>query len=407
MGRLFRAESIQPTVRKLLHYLTDRQSTRTSSFMQAYPEISICNDKIFPISRQPDGEGFQVCCIGGFRAGMVDDHRWAIDPVLDKGRPTGKGFLTRSQLFDLMDKTRLTPIAFQRHGWHRGEYHSSWSPIIPGRKNHALGPADLWGNIAMNRVESPADVNLQDTATPTLEQVGAIFDDRTEEERLALSISLSLRSMDISVEQIAEFYHEQLVDLMAAGLTDGRHAGGSQDQTLFSHVHSFFLHLGAARDYLAALVAARLSKDPSKVDSMGRLVDMLRPKHFGSDALLDLLADRKYIDPIPEKPNRRQMSGWLQDVSALRNQFVHSRPYGSRYVESFGRIVAVAPEAGLYRYKRPVVIENNADADALDVVAYHYKCATGLFQDLAEASGSDTSMLRLTDKDIISVDVKS
>ena len=49
---------------------------------------------------------------------------------------------------------------------------------------------------------------------------------------------------------------------------------------------------------------------------------------------------------------------------------------------------------------RPVVIEDNADADVLDVIAYHYKRATDLFYSLAEASGRDISMLRLTDKDI-------
>lgn len=206
--------------------------------------------------------------------------------------------------------------------------------------------------------------------------------------------------MDISVEQVAEFYHEQLVDLMAAGFTEGRHAGTSEDQTLFSHVHFFFLHLGATRDYLAALIAARLGKDSKKLDSMGRLVDALRSEDFGMDALLDLLAARNFIEPDPTKPTRRRMSGWLRDASALRNHFIHSRPYGSRYFERFGRIVPVAPKVGLYRYMRPVVIDDNADADALNVIAYHYKRATDLFYSLAEASGRDISMLRLTDKDI-------
>jgi len=66
--------------------------------MQRHPALSICSDKTFPVPRQPDSEGFQICCIGGFRAGMVDDVCRAIeDPVFDKGRPTGKGF-TKAQL---------------------------------------------------------------------------------------------------------------------------------------------------------------------------------------------------------------------------------------------------------------------------------------------------------------------
>ena len=132
------------------------------------------------------------------------------------------------------------PIAFQRHGWLRGEHHSSWSPIIPGRKNHMQSPADLWSNIANNLAGNRSDAKLGDAVALTFEQICAILDNRTDEEELALSISLSLRNMDISVEQVAEFYHEQLVDLMAAGFTEGRHAGTSEDQTQFSHVHSFF-----------------------------------------------------------------------------------------------------------------------------------------------------------------------
>lgn len=345
-------------------------------------------------------------CVGGFRAGMSENDRWVIEPVLDSGRPIRKGFLTKAQLDALMRNTGLMPIAFQSLGWHGGEYHSNWSPIIPGRSRHLQGPSDLWSNLAMNLADQRSNTKLRDMTAPSLEQIASIFDDRSDEERLALSISLSLRSMDISVEQIAEFYHEQLVDLLAAGFTDGQQSSGSQDQTLFSHVHSFFLHLGAARDYLAALVAARIGKDPSRIDSMARLVDALRPRHFGSDALLDLLVTRKYIVPTPKNLNRREMSGWLHDASVLRNQFVHSRPYGARFIERFGRVTAVAPKSGLYRYTRPILIGNNASGDVLDVVVHHYKRATALFQDLAEASGSDTSMLTLTDKDLRSVHVK-
>jgi hypothetical protein len=208
--------------------------------------------------------------------------------------------------------------------------------------------------------------------------------------------------MDISVEQIAEFYHEQLVNLMAAGIVDGRRSANTQNQTLFAHVHSFFLHLGAARDYLAALIAARIGKDPGKIDSMAHLIKALRAKDIETDALLKLLESRKFIQPIPDNTNRREISGWLKEASTLRNQFVHRRPYGARHVERFGHAVAVSPEMGLYRYVRPVLVKNDAELDVLDVVVSHYKQATALFQDAAEVSGQDTSILTITDKDIIS-----
>jgi hypothetical protein len=208
--------------------------------------------------------------------------------------------------------------------------------------------------------------------------------------------------MDISVEQIAEFYFEQLVNLMAAGSIRGQRSGGPQDQTLFAHVHSFFLHLGAARDYLAALIALRIGKDPYKIDSMAKLTKALRSHHSGTDALLDLLEGHGFIRPTPANPNRREISGWLREASDLRNQFVHRRPYGARHVEGFGHVTAIASEMGLYRYVRPVLLENDTQRDVLDLVVSNYKQATMLFQDLIQVSGQDTSMLTLTDKDIVS-----
>lgn len=374
---------------------------------QTDPEIAICNDRTLPLPRQPDGQGFYIHCIGGFRAALSEKDLWLIEPVLDNGLSCRKGFFARPALNDFLRRTGLKPIAFQSFGWSRGDYYSNWLPLIPGRANHLLGPSDLWVNIASNLAKQRLRSVRQNTTDVSHEQIAMALDDRSEEERLAHSIGLSLRSMDNSVEQIAEFYHEQLVNHLSAGLIDGRRSGGTQDQTLFAHVHSFFLHLGAARDYLAALIAARISKDSRKVDSMARLIDVLRTRHFGTDALLDLLETRKFIQPVPGNSNRREMSGWLSEASALRNEFVHVRPYGGRHVERSGYVVSVANRMDLYRYRRPMLIENDAESDVLDVIVQHYRQATELFQDMAEASGWDLSMQRLTDKDIISIKVDS
>jgi hypothetical protein len=368
------------------------------------PEISICNDETLALPRQSDGDAFCVHCTGGFRAAKSKKNLWMIEPVMDEGRPCRKGFFAKAELEVFVRRARLTPIAFQSFGWNGGSYYSRWSPLIPSRTNHLVGPSTLWNNVAANLSKQRSRTEPQNMKTPTPEQITKIFDSRTEEEWLARSIGLSLRSMDISVEQIAEFYHEQLVDLMADGLVDGRQSSGTMDQSLFAHVHSFFLHLGAARDYLAALIAVRIGKDPRTIDSMARLIDTLRPKHVGTDALLNLLETRKFIQPASANPNRREMSGWLKKVSDLRNQFVHRRPYGARHVEGAGHLVAIVPAKGLYRYVRPVLVENDAERDILDVIVSHYKQATALFQDAAETSGLDTSMLTLTDKDIVSID---
>lgn len=369
--------------------------------------VSICNDKTLPLERQPDGEGFYIHCVGGFRAADYGDGRWLIEPLLDNGHPCRKGFFAKNRLETFIRDTGLTAIALQRFGWREGHYYSSWAPIVPGRQNHMLGPSDLWINISSNLATKRSGISPIADAFPTRETIAAMRDDRSDEEWLALSLGLSLRSMDISVEQISEFYNEQLADLISAGLTDGRQSGRAGDQALFSHVHSFFLHLGAARDYLAALIAIRLGKSPQKVDSMTRLVEVLRARHFGTDSLLDLMKVKKFIEPNSEKPNRYAVSGWLKEASDLRNQLVHRRPYGARHVEQFGHLVPIAAEAGLYRYVRPILIEENSERDAIDVVVAHYRQSTGFFMDMAEASGWDVSMMRLTDADIRSATLRN
>lgn len=365
--------------------------------------ISICNDKTFDLPEQSDARGFYVYCTGGFRSAKFDENAWVVEPVMNEGRPCRKGFFTKAELEAFVRKAGLAPIAFQKFGWRRGNYYSAWSQIIPGQKSHLEGPSDLWSNVAYNLAEQRSGAELRNMTSPTQEMVGQLLDGGTEEEWLARSISLSLRSMNISVEQIAEFYNEQLVNLMADGSIDGQQSSSTQDQTLFAHVHSFFLHLGAARDYLAALIALRIGKDPSKIDSMARLVNALRSKHVETDALLRLLEARKFIQPIPANPNKREMAGWLKEASELRNQFVHRRPYGARFVEGFGHVAVIAPEIGLYRYMRPVLVEDDAEPDILDVIVFHYKRAAALFQDAAKASGRNISMPTLTSEDIISV----
>lgn len=367
------------------------------------PDIEVCNDKSMALPRQADADGFYVHCSGGIRGAQARDDAWMIEPILDGGKASRKGFFSKAQLEQFTRRAGLPAIALQNMGWIDGKYHSSWSPIIPGQTNHLLGPAELWSNVASNMTRQRKGAELRSLKNPTEEEIAALLDDKTEEERLARSISLSLRSMDISVEQIAEFYHEQLVNLMSSGTLKGQRSATSQDQTLFAHVHSFFLHLGAARDYLGAFIAARIGENPKDVDSMAGLLRVLKPQHFGNDKLLDLLLAKGFVCPSPQNPAKWESAGWLKDASGLRNQFVHRRPYGSRHVERFGRAVAISESKGIFRYYRPIVVGDIVENDVLDVIAGHYRNCTGLFYEMAQVSGKDISMFRLTDDDIISI----
>jgi hypothetical protein len=367
--------------------------------------ISVPSNRTIPIPRPSDGEAHYLHCTGGFRAARVSDDTWEIEPILSSGVPSARGFLSRSDLQELVRKAGLTPIAFQSICWTNGNYHSSWNPVIPKRQNHLRGPSDLWGSISTNLSVARKGNAFKNMTNSSMERVAKIIDDRTYEEALAHSISLSLRSMDISVEQIADFYNEQVVNLSAAGKLSGQPDHTTLDQTLFAHVHSFFLHLGAARDYLAAYIASKIGMDVDTVDDMARLVRNLRANSFGADPVLDQMREKGFLVPKPESLGKWEVAGWLKDASALRKQFVHKRPYGSKLSECFGWLIPVDQDAGLFRYFRSIQTDKQPDRDVLDEIVHHYMQCNEMFQDAAEISGQNTAIQTIANADIISVSV--
>lgn len=366
-------------------------------------KIPLLNDWKQSIPRQSDGDAFSVIYTGAVRAIERGNGRWHIEPLFDGTTACAKGFMPREGIEAFLSRAGLRPIAFHRIGWHRGVYNSSWSPVVPGQTNHLQGPADDWSQIAGNLSKDRTGSALEQMIAPTDEKISSLLDNRDEAERLAQSISLSLRSMDISIENISEFYNEQLVNLMAAGMLDGRRSATTSDQMLYAYVHSFFMHLGAARDYLGALIAVRLGRDPSKTDSMARLVDGIRAENVGADALLGLLKSEGYIQPKPTSENKFEICGWLMDVTQLRNEFMHRRPYGDKFVERWGHAKPIDVRDGLFRYVRPMLLSDGRERDVLDLIAHHYGRVCHLFKGCADRSGYNAAVLTLTDKDIVSV----
>jgi len=366
-------------------------------------KISICNDWSKSIPRQPDGDAVYLPCTGGVRCAERETDVWHIEPIFDGSGPSAKGFMTKDQLRSFLHQNDLKPIAFHHIGWHRGHYHSRWAPIIRGRTGHMQGPADMWGHISANMSDSRTSPELDAMIDPTPQKLASLLDAEDDTERLAGSISLSLRNMDIAIEQVSEFYNENLVNMMARKSLNATRAASSLDDTLYAHVHSFFMHLGAARDYFAALIACRLGKNPDSADSMAKLISAIRTTDFASDPLLKLLHTKGYLQHKPPTSNKVEAAGWLKDVTNIRNQFVHRRPYGAMFMEQMGYAEVIDESAGLYRYIRPVLRPDGSEHDVLDLMANHYAIATALFFECAEQSGYNTAMITLTDKDIISI----
>jgi hypothetical protein len=362
--------------------------------------------QIIELQRQLEGEGFYLHFIGGFRAAKIHEDAWQIEPVFVNDKPCATGPLTMAQLQALSKQNNFRAIAFHRFGWMDGEYYSSWAPIIPGNANHSEGPADRWSSIASNIARSRTKEFFETAEHPEKEQIAKALDNQNPVEALARYIALSLRSMDISVEQIAEHYHEQLVNHMAKGRVGGELAANTLSQTLYAHVHSFFLHLGATRDYLGALIAHRIGLDYKKIDSMARLVGELRQANLPKDALLDLLIKDGDIAAHPQKQDKLAVAGWMQEVTEIRNELVHKRPYGSKFNESFGRVIPAQKEAGLYRYFRPLDLNGSADQDVFDVLHHHYARCTDLMHKAAKASGNNAAMMHVTNDDVIALKIR-
>lgn len=310
------------------------------------------------------------------------------------------------QLQAIVKQNDFRAVAFHKFGWMDGVYHSSWKPIMPGKSNHSECPSNLWSNIAGNIALTRTKEFFNKIERPSLVEIARVMDEKNTVEALAQYISNSLRSMDFSVEQIAEHYHEQLVNNMSVGHVDGEMSENTLSQTLYAHVHSFFLHLGAARDYFGSLIAHRIGFDSQKVDSMARLVEKIREAHLQNDALLELLFSNGNIAPLPPKNNKFTVSGWMQKVTDTRNELVHKRPYGSRFNERLGRVVPTQKEAGLFRYFRPFELDDNAKQDVFDVLHYHYARFNELMHLAAQASGENTAMMHFTDEDVIALEIR-
>lgn len=346
-----------------------------------------------------DRDGFLVHFSGGIQAAKLGDERWIIEPLLLHKHPSRSGPVSKSDLVKLTNQVGLWPIAFQSFGWTRGNYWSHWVPMVSTDDNLKSNPSELWANISSNF--RPTSFNVRPT---NLEEIAAFADEQGHEERLAHAISMSLRILDISVQSISEFYNERLVDGLASSDFLGHSFSTSVDQNFYAHVHSFFLHFGAARDYLGALLACRLGLDPSSrsTDSLPGVLSKLSSSHIGSDAILRLLEESSLIDG---ENGKLEQAGWLAEAGKLRNQLVHKRPYGQRFLEMRGKIVVLSQDISLYRYHRPIVDWSDGAQDVFDVILGYYRQAMLLFKDAALRSGYDFSMLSLGPSDIISLEI--
>ena len=358
-----------------------------------------------PIPRLEDGDTFTMVWSGGLQAAEIAKDNWRILPVLHAAKPHVNGTYTRAGVKAFMLQRGVRFVAFQRTSVTNGAWGASWSPYIPGETNFFRSPADLWNSVAKNLSRVRTDPLIAALQSPAREDIAAIIDAQDGSERLARSISLSLRSLDTSVGQIASFYQEELTNLLAAGRIDGLGHASTRDQSLYVQIHSFFLHLGAVRDYVGAFIAIQLALDPESTNSMAKLIGTLRgpdTKDLGSP-VLQIFESKGYLRPKGAPSTKWKAAGWLEQATDLRNELVHRRTYGHKTAEKMGHLRPVDRDSGLYRYFRPLVW-GTAEKDVFDIVLDHYEQMNELLFALAHASGHDLSIVHITDDDVISME---
>ncbi|WP_143748662.1 hypothetical protein [Mesorhizobium sophorae] len=367
-------------------------------------KVSLAADVMQPIPRIGDGHAFLINWAGGLQSAEKDKDQWHILPLQHGNKPHASGYYSKAAMQAFMTQRGVRFIAYQQINWMKGEYTSHWAPLIPGENNFSESPANLWSHVAGNLSRARAQPLIGTIENPTIAQIEAIRDAHSEPERLARSISLSLRNLDTSVAEIAAFYHDELTNFLAAGKVDGLRSSSMRDQTLYALVHSFFLHLGGARDYLAAFVALKLGMDITKTDSMARLIEALRGPDNSGSPILQLLASKGYVRPKATPSTKWEAAGWLDEVTDLRNELTHRRTYGHTMAERMGHVCPIDADVGLYRYFRPISWKTS-DQDVFDVMIGHYERVNELFFAAAKLSGHDISILQITDKDVISLEM--
>lgn len=351
------------------------------------------------IPADDDHHALSLNLTGGIKAWKLDDDEWSLGPIKYSGHPAIVGSLSTAELHSAISQLKISPIQFENTTVVNGITTTFLQIAVRDKLDRSFGAADAWHFISRNAARKRLLAHKHERSNSLVSEPNVEQTYITSEEKFADYISDSLRSMDICISSICNYYHQSLISSFRDGREPRLGFSHTSDLPFIANVHSFFVHVGAARDYLASLIASRL-KLPARVDAMSRLVKALTWEKLPPDPLIRHLVSEGCL--AAEKGSTKcKVSGWLEDVSNLRNSLIHTRPYGSHEAEKFGRIESVEGLDGHYIYVKPIDLDDGEPRDALDVVAEIYVKIGHLFHELACSSGGDTSIPTLTDSDII------
>lgn len=245
--------------------------------------------------------------------GGIRGHRtgggWNIGPILNEGKLKYFGPVPDAQIRQVANDLDVTLLGINEIVLDDPNLPSHiWHPMLSQRSN---GPsaADAWGAIS-SQARIAKDHDYAD---------------------LARNISVSLRAADIRLRDASDEYHRQLVAGLVRGAVAERRFTNIALSNLHLAFHSLLAEMGAARDYLSAIVGRHVNA-PNKIDSLARLIDWAKKGanfHLSNHPLLSPL----FSGWSESEPNR-----WLFDLGEYRNTFLHREPFG---VNGIARGVAI------------------------------------------------------------------
>jgi hypothetical protein len=246
---------------------------------------------------------------GGIRGYRVNDG-WAIGPMLMGGKPELFGPVFDHHIKQVASELGVTLLGVNETIFDDPNLPSHiWRAMLPERSD-GLSASELWGAIS-----SQARVAKDDGYAD-----------------LARNVSISLKAADIRLRDASDEYHRQLFAALARGVIDEGRFTNIALSDLHLAFHSLLAEMGAARDYLSAIVARHVNA-PTNVESFARLIGWLE-KGVNSH-----LSTHPLIAPLLNGWTEGEPNRWLYDLGEYRNTFLHREPFGAN---SFERYVAIS-----------------------------------------------------------------
>ena len=178
---------------------------------------------------------------------------------------------------------------------------------------------------------------------------------------LARNLAECLRAADVRLRDLSDGYEAQLLSALHSETKTGIRFDNLPLKDLYLAIHSLVAEMGAARDYLSAIVGIHLGA-PEKYDSLARLTAWLEADARQSERATPMAV--ALLEGVGEAGG----NPWLSRLTAYRNLFLHRGPMGTGSIKDGPHLVESVSAYGLVRTFRMPLPRNGdeRERDALE-----------------------------------------